>query len=330
MTFETAFTMDTSSIKYGPGVTREIGYDMEEQGCHRVMVVTDRNLSKSDPVAVTLEALRGRGIDTVLFDQSSVEPTDVSFKEAIAFAVQGKFDGYVAVGGGSSMDTCKAANLYATHPADLMTYVNPPIGKGTPVPGPLKPMMAIPTTAGTGSEMTSICVLSDTKNNVKKGIVSEHMFARVALLDPQLTMGMPPRVTAMTGMDALVHAIESFVGVRASVLICFEDVFPHLARASVTAVRVSASCLAYPLTTSTRLGIRSLRRCSWFSTCAHWALMPSSWLTKRLYEQPEAAIPAPMVNPTRLVRQATQIASSPASSRPLGFGGRGPRRSGML
>ena len=101
MKLETAFTMDTSSIKYGQGVTSEIGYDMEERGCRRVMVVTDRYLGKSDPVAVTMDALRGRGIDAVLFDQSSVEPTDVSFKEAVAFAVNGKFDGYVAVGGGS-------------------------------------------------------------------------------------------------------------------------------------------------------------------------------------------------------------------------------------
>ena len=145
---------------------------MEEQGCRRVMVVTDRNLGKSDPVAVTLEALRGRGIDAVLFDQSSVEPTDVSFKEAIAFAVQGKFDGYVAVGGGSSMDTCKAANLYATHPADFMTYVNPPIGKGTPVPGPLKPMMAIPTTAGTGSETTGVTIFDYLEMGAKTGIAS--------------------------------------------------------------------------------------------------------------------------------------------------------------
>jgi len=85
------------------------------------------------------------------------------------------------------------------------------------VPKPGVPLILIPTTAGTGSEMTSICVLSDTKNKVKKGIVSEHMFARAALLDPQLTLALPPRVTAMTGMDALVHAIESYVGLRATV-----------------------------------------------------------------------------------------------------------------
>jgi hydroxyacid-oxoacid transhydrogenase len=182
---------------------------MEEQGCRRVMVVTDRNLSKSDPVAVTLEALRGRAIDAVLFDQSSVEPTDVSFKEAVAFAVQGKFDGYVAVGGGSSMDTCKAANLYATHPADFMTYVNPPVGKGTPVPGPLKPMMAIPTTAGTGSETTGVTIFDYLEMGAKTGIASRALRPIRGLIDPDNTRSLPRMVAACTGLDQLTHALEA-------------------------------------------------------------------------------------------------------------------------
>jgi hydroxyacid-oxoacid transhydrogenase len=209
MKLESAFTMDTSSIKYGKGVTREIGYDMEELGCRRVVVVTDRYLGKSDPVAVTLEALRGRGIDAVLFDRSSVEPTDVSFKEAIAFAVDGKFDGYVAVGGGSSMDTCKAANLYATHPADLMTYVNPPIGKGVPVPGPLKPMMAIPTTAGTGSETTGVAIFDYLEMGAKTGIAHRALRPVRGIIDLDNTRTMPPMVAACTGLDQLTHALES-------------------------------------------------------------------------------------------------------------------------
>jgi hydroxyacid-oxoacid transhydrogenase len=209
MKFENAFTMDTSSIKYGPGVTREIGYDMEEQGCRRVMVVTDPHLRDSPPVAVTMDALRSRGIDAVLFDQSSVEPTDVSFKEAIAVAVQGRFDGYVAVGGGSSMDTCKAANLYASHPADFMTYVNPPIGKGTPVPGPLKPMMAIPTTAGTGSETTGVTIFDYLEMRAKTGIASRALRPIRGLIDPDNTRSLPRMVAACTGLDQLTHALEA-------------------------------------------------------------------------------------------------------------------------
>jgi hydroxyacid-oxoacid transhydrogenase len=209
MKLENAFTMDTSSIKYGPGVTREIGYDMEEQGCRRVMVVTDPYLRDSHPVAVTMDALRGRGIDAVLFDQSNVEPTDVSFKEAIAFAMQGRFDGYVAVGGGSSMDTCKAANLYATWPADFMTYVNPPIGKGMPVPGPLKPMMAIPTTAGTGSETTGVTIFDYLEMNAKTGIASRSLRPIRGLIDPDNTRSLPRMVAACTGLDQLTHALEA-------------------------------------------------------------------------------------------------------------------------
>jgi len=209
MKLENAFTMDTSGIKFGLGATREIGYDMQEQGCRRVMVVTDPNLADSSPVAVALEALSSRGLEAVLFDRSSVEPTDVSFKEAITFAVEGKFDGYLAVGGGSSMDTCKAANLYATHPADFMTYVNPPIGKGVPVPGPLKPMMAIPTTAGTGSETTGVAIFDYLEMKAKTGIASRALRPIRGIIDPENTRSLPGMVAACSGLDVLTHALEA-------------------------------------------------------------------------------------------------------------------------
>jgi hydroxyacid-oxoacid transhydrogenase len=209
MKLETAFSMDTSGIKYGPGVTREIGWDMEEQGSHRVMVVTDANLTESDPVAVTLESLRKYGIDAVLFDQVRVEPTDISFKEAIKFAEDGNFDGFVAVGGGSSMDTAKAANLYLTHPADFMTYVNAPIGKGTPVPGPLKPLVAVPTTAGTGSETTGVAIFDLVEMKAKTGIAHRALRPAKGIIDPNNTRSLPKMVTACTGLDQLTHSLES-------------------------------------------------------------------------------------------------------------------------
>jgi len=209
MQLETAFSMDTSSIKYGPGVTREIGWDMEEQGSHRVMVVTDANLTESEPVMVTLESLRKHGIDVALFDQVRVEPTDISFKEAIKFAKDGNFDGFVAVGGGSSMDTAKAANLYLTHPADFMTYVNPPIGKGTPVPGPLKPLVAVPTTAGTGSETTGVTIFDLVEMNAKTGIAHRALRPAKGIIDPNNTRSLPKMVTACTGLDQLTHSLES-------------------------------------------------------------------------------------------------------------------------
>ena len=209
MQLENAFSMDTSSIKYGPGVTREVGWDMEEQGARRVMVVTDPYLSAKEPVAVTLEALGKHGIDAVLFDQASVEPTDISFKEAIRFAADGNFDGYVAVGGGSSIDTAKAANLYATHPADFMTYVNPPIGRGEPVPGPLKPLVAVPTTAGTGSETTGVAIFDFLEIKAKTGIAHRTLRPVKGVVDPNNTRSLPKMIAACTGLDQLTHALEA-------------------------------------------------------------------------------------------------------------------------
>jgi hydroxyacid-oxoacid transhydrogenase len=209
MTFETAFTMDTSSIKYGPGVTHEVGHDMKELGTRRVMVVTDPNLAGSGPVAVTLEALRKANVEAVLFDRVSIEPTDISFKEAIRFASDGKFDGYVAVGGGSSMDTAKAANLYATYPADFLTYVNAPVGQGRPVPGRLKPMIAIPTTAGTGSETTGVAIFDLLEMHAKTGIAHRALRPVMGIVDPDNTRTLPRMVAACTGLDVLSHALES-------------------------------------------------------------------------------------------------------------------------
>ncbi len=207
---ETAFTMDTSSIKFGPGVTREVGADMRDLGCRRVMVVTDARLARLEPVAVTLEALRGAGIDAVLFDQVRVEPTDTSFKEAIRFATEGNFDGFVAVGGGSSIDTAKAANLYATYPADFLAYVNPPIGEGRPVPGRLKPLIAIPTTAGTGSETTGVAIFDLEEMHAKTGIAHRALRPVMGIVDPENTRSLPPMVAACSGLDVLSHALESY------------------------------------------------------------------------------------------------------------------------
>lgn len=209
MTNETAFTMDTSSIKYGPGVTSEVGQDMKRLGATCVMVVTDPHLSDSEPVTITCNALRAAGIEYALYDQVRVEPTDVSFKEAIEFAKAGDFDGYVAVGGGSTIDTAKAANLYATYPADLLDYVNPPIGKGVPIPGALMPLIAIPTTAGTGSETTGVAIFDLLEMHAKTGIAHRALRPVMGIIDPHNTRTMPPMVAACSALDVLSHAVES-------------------------------------------------------------------------------------------------------------------------
>jgi hydroxyacid-oxoacid transhydrogenase len=210
---ETAFTMDTSSIKYGPGVTREVGFDMKNLGAKRVLVVTDPHLADSEPVKMAMDSLKAQNIDVVLFDQARVEPTDESFKEAIVFAAEGDFDGYVAVGGGSTMDTAKAANLYATYPADFLDYVNPPIGKGIPVPGQLKPLIAIPTTAGTGSETTGVAIFDLLEMHAKTGIAHRALRPVMGIIDPYNTRTLPPMATACTALDVFSHAIESLTAI---------------------------------------------------------------------------------------------------------------------
>ena len=209
MALETAFTIDTSSIKYGPGVTREVGHDMRRLGAQRVMVLTDAQLAQGAAVATAVAALKAAGIDAVLFDQVRVEPTSSSFLQAIEFASRGKFDGYLAVGGGSVIDTAKAANLYATYPADLLAYVNPPIGRGEPVPGPLQPLIAVPTTAGTGSETTGVAIFDFTEMHAKTGIAHRALRPNLGILDPDNTRTLPKLVAASSGLDVLSHALES-------------------------------------------------------------------------------------------------------------------------
>ena len=210
MPTETAFSMETASIKYGPGVTREVGYEMHRLGARRVMVVTDPLMAKNEPVAITMQSLRSEGIDAVLYDQVQVEPTDVSFKGAIEFATDGDFDGFVAVGGGSSIDTAKAANLYSTYPADFLTYVNAPIGKGKQVPGPLKPLIAIPTTTGTGSETTGVAIFDLLEMKAKTGIAHRALRPVMGIVDPDNAKTLPAMVTACSGFDVLSHGLESF------------------------------------------------------------------------------------------------------------------------
>ena len=188
---ETIFTMDTSSIKFGPGATREVGEDLQALGARRVMVVTDPRIARREPVAIAMQSLHKADIDAVLFDRVRAEPTDASFQEAIGFATDGNFDGYVAVGGGSSIDTAKAANLYATYPADFLAYVNAPIGRGEPVPGRLKPLVAIPTTAGTGSETTGVAIFDLVEMHAKTGIAHRALRPVIGIIDPNNTRELP-------------------------------------------------------------------------------------------------------------------------------------------
>jgi hydroxyacid-oxoacid transhydrogenase len=207
---DTAFQMAASNIRFGKGVTREIGMDLANLGARRTLVVIDPKLVDASVGETVLGALRASAIGHEVFDDVAVEPTDASFKAAAEVATAGGFDSFVAVGGGSTIDTAKAANLYATHPADFFDYVNAPIGKGIPVPGPCKPLIAVPTTAGTGSETTGVAIFDYVEKRAKTGIAHRYLKPTLGIVDSDNTATMPPAVAASTGLDVLSHALESY------------------------------------------------------------------------------------------------------------------------
>ena len=207
---ESVFTVDFNPIKYGPGALGELAFDVQQLGVSRVALFTDSVVKALEPTQRALEELRKAEIDFEVYDEVSVEPTDVSFKAATQFVVEGRFDGFISIGGGSVIDTCKAANLYSTHPANFLNYVNAPVGEGVPVPGKLAPHIACPTTSGTGSECTGIAVFDYLEKQVKTGIASYHLKPTKAIVDPTVTASLPAKVVASSGFDVLCHALESY------------------------------------------------------------------------------------------------------------------------
>eukprot|EP01104_Vermistella_antarctica_P015809 TRINITY_DN5261_c0_g1_i2.p1 TRINITY_DN5261_c0_g1~~TRINITY_DN5261_c0_g1_i2.p1 ORF type:complete len:625 (-),score=99.01 TRINITY_DN5261_c0_g1_i2:307-2016(-) len=205
-----AFQMASSNIRFGWGATKEVGADLKFMKCRKVLVFTDKNLRNLAPVINVLNSLQAANVQFSVFDDVSIEPTDKSLQHAIKHAQEGEYDSFVAVGGGSVIDTAKAANLYATYPADFLDYVNPPIGKGIPVPGPLLPLIAIPTTAGTGSETTGTSVFDLSGMNSKTGISHRELKPTLGIVDPENTASLPSAVAAASGLDQLSHALESW------------------------------------------------------------------------------------------------------------------------
>jgi alcohol dehydrogenase class IV len=207
---DTAFTVDASRVTFGAGALAEVGDRARALGIRRAAVFTDQAVRQLPLFAELTQSLAAAGIDAAVFDAVAIEPTDVSFEAAAAFASSSRADGYISFGGGSVIDTCKVANLLATHPAALRSYVNAPLGDARPIPGPLAPHIACPTTSGTGSEVTGIAIFDWLAHHTKTGIASPRLRPSEAIVDPRCTATLPALVVAASGMDVLSHAIESY------------------------------------------------------------------------------------------------------------------------
>ncbi|MEM0052789.1 MAG: hydroxyacid-oxoacid transhydrogenase [Nitrososphaeria archaeon] len=209
-----AFWFRSVPIKFGLGVLREIGYDVSRLGAKNALIVTDTFLKENTKVVEeVVSSLRDKNVAVDVWDEVEPEPSHHSIIKGIDFAKKKFYDCFIGLGGGSAIDTAKAINLYTTYPTDFLDYFAQPFGKGLKVPGPLKPLIAIPTTSGTGSETTSVAVVSFPEKKVKFGISDDYLRPSMAILDPLVTFTMPQKVTATTGMDALMHALEAYTTV---------------------------------------------------------------------------------------------------------------------
>ncbi len=207
---ETVITWQAPPVRFGIAATREIGYEARQLGLRSVLLVTDPYLWQVGLPQQVEKLLAADGISVHVFYETEIEPTDHGI-ELAARRTESDVDGYVAVGGGSSIDTAKMLNLLHTYPgAGIARYLNRPVGDGAPVPGPLRPLIAVPTTSGTGSECTAMVALDVTELRVKTGIADRRLTPAVAIVDPLNTVTMSPAVTAASGYDVLCHACESY------------------------------------------------------------------------------------------------------------------------
>jgi alcohol dehydrogenase class IV len=208
---ETIFTLEATPIKFGPGASADAGWELKRLGVKRALLVTDPGVAAIGHPARVQAAIEAEGIEVVVYDRARVEPTLDSFQAAADFAREAQVDGFVSVGGGSSIDTAKVANLITTHPAPVMDYVNPPVGEGRKPPSPLRPHLAIPTTSGTGAEATTVAVLDIPEMKVKTGISHRYLRPAQGIVDPELVRTLAAEVTSSTGLDVICHAAESYL-----------------------------------------------------------------------------------------------------------------------
>ena len=208
----TYYFLPTRNV-FGEGAVNEIGALMSSLNVSHAMIVTDKFLAQSGMAASIQEILSGSGIRSVVFDGAEPNPTDKNVEAGVAFFQQNGCDSIISLGGGSSHDCAKGIGLVASNGGTIHDYEG--VDKASK---DVVPLMAINTTAGTASEITRFCIITDTTRKVKMAIVDWRVTPKIAVNDPVLMKGMPASLTAATGMDAMTHAIEAYVSTAANVL----------------------------------------------------------------------------------------------------------------
>ena len=200
-------------LVFGPGTLARIGELAREQGMHRVLLVTDAGIVAAGHATRARDLLGNAGLEVSVFDGVRENPTTLDIDRCLAVARAAGVDGFVGLGGGSSMDTAKGTNFLLTNGGVMQDYWG--VGKAS---RPMLPLIAVPTTAGTGSECQSAALIADEASHRKMACLDPKAAARVAVLDPELTLSQPRRVTALTGVDAITHAVESAVTTKGHAL----------------------------------------------------------------------------------------------------------------
>lgn len=248
----------TQNIIFGNGAIQKLDKALKRFNAKTVFLITDQGIVQAGILKKVVDHLNSHDYEVVIYDKAIPEPPISSVLEALNFAKnQANTDVIIGLGGGSSIDLAKVVALlmeHGGHPRDYFDEGN--------VPGPIAPLIAIPTTAGTGSEVTSVAVVNDTENNLKVGISDNYLRPAVALLDPELTVGMPPYVTACSGIDALSHAIESYTAieyknVNASGDILFQGSFPITDALALKAIELISENLVLAVQQGSNLEARA-------------------------------------------------------------------------
>lgn len=226
------FVLSTNHIIFGVNALTQTAGLLKALQARKTLIVTDAQMIQHGLIQPLLEHLRKEQVHFDVFSEVEPSPTEESAEKCGLILKEGAFEAVIGFGGGSSLDVAKASAILVSNPLPIHDYIGTNLVKNSGLP-----VIAIPTTAGTGSEVTAVAVLKNTEHHTKAGIVSPYILPKYAIIDPLLTLSLPPAITASTGMDALSHAVEGYTSLKASP---FSDMFHEQAIRRIAAYAVKA------------------------------------------------------------------------------------------